>query len=128
MNKVTETILESLGYTVVHPANEFHQLELHGTRFKQTFANAESAWAFAEHDLTFRTHRVDPRVQVSGPDFQAEAQKLGFEVTVMPSAPKHGWKNRDLDVCSLRHDYPTAEDAWRAAALWARRFPSIWKE
>lgn len=129
MSKVPDTVLISLGYAVVHPDNEFHQLELHGVRFKQTFKNADEAWAFAEQDLTRRTHRVDPGFQIAGPDYRAEAMKLGFEVTgVRGTPPKYAWRNRDLDVASLRLDYPTETEAWRSAYMWARRFAILWKE
>lgn len=129
MSKVPDTVLLSLGYTVVHPDNEFHQLELHGVRFKKTFLDAEEAWEFASEDMARRTHRVDPGFQISGPDYEAEAKKLGFEVTCVPAQqPRHGWRNRDLDIASLRVDYPTAAEAWRAAFMWARRFAILWKE
>lgn len=128
MSNLPDTVLKSLGYAVVHPANEFHQLELHGARFKQTFENAQEAWAYAEADLSRRTHCIDPGVQVSGPDYQGEAKKLGFEVAGSTTAPKHSWLNRDLDIISLRHDYPTEAEAWRAAFMWARRFGVLWKE
>lgn len=129
MSKVPDTVLISLGYGVNPSRTEKGStLHLHGVEFKQTFEDADAAWAFAEEDLTRRTHRVDPVIQVTGPDFKAKAMKLGFEVTTMPGAPKHAWRHREVDVCSLRHDYPTEQEAWRAAYLWARRFAVLWKE
>lgn len=129
MSKVPDTVLLSLGYGVNPSRTEKGStLHLHGVEFKQTFEDADAAWAFAEVDLTRRTHRVDPGFQISGPDYRAEAMKLGFEVTVGPDLPKHGWRNRDLDVASLRHDYPTEAEAWRAAYMWARRFAVLWKD
>lgn len=128
MSNLPDTLLKSLGYAVVHPANEFHQLELHGARFKQTFKNAQEAWAYAEADLSRRTNCIDTGVQIR-PDYQGEAEKLGFEVTCVPAQqPRHGWRHREVDVCSLRQDYPTAAEAWRAAFMWARRFGVLWKE
>lgn len=129
MSKLPDTVLISLGYGV-NPSRceKGSRLHLHGVEFKQLFEDADAAWTFAEADLTRRTHRVDPGFQVSTPDYRADAMKLGFEVTAMHGAPKHGWRNRDLDITSLRHDYPTEAETWRAAYMWARRFAILWKE
>lgn len=128
MSDVNESLprstLVTLGYGVVQVASNLHYLNLGNVQFKVGFVSEDEAWNAAQADLQQRLRNpVDRR-----PDFQAEAQKLGFEVTAMAGSPKYGWQNRDLDVCSLRHDFPTAEEAWRAAARWARRFPQLWKE
>lgn len=128
MSNLPPSVLKSVGYEVAHPANEFAQLLLHGTQFKERFVTERDAWEYASKDLIERSARPDPVKMVSGPDYRAEAQKLGFEVTVSLNAPKHGWRNRDLDVCSLRLDYQTEADAWRAAYMWSKRFAVLWKE
>lgn len=120
--EVPRTVLVSIGYSVSHGKGADWRLSLQGVDFRRKFDCEKRAWEFAEENLRSRT-------QLKGhPDHAEEARLLGFEVTVMPAAPKHGWRHRDLGVCSLRHDYPTTEEAWRAAWLWSRRFPSIWSE
>lgn len=118
------SVLVTLGYGVVQAASNLYYLNLGDGQFKVGFVSEDEAWNAAQADLQQRLRNP----VVSRPDFQAEAQRLGFEVTAMPGSPKYGWQNRDLGVCSLRHDFPTAEEAWRVAARWARRFPQLWKE
>lgn len=128
MNSTTESlprsVLVDLGYGVVQMTSYLYYLSLGDVRFKVGFVSEGEAWNAARADLQQRLRNP----VVSGPDYRAEAVKLGFEVTVMPGAPKHGWRNRDLDVASLRLDYPNEAEAWRAAFMWARRFAILWKE
>lgn len=129
MSNLPPSVLKSVGYDVVHPANEFAQLSLRGKQFRDHFETDQDAWEFASKDLIERTGWHDATKMVTLPDYQGEAQKLGFEVMgVRGTPPKHGWRNRDLDVCSLRLDYPTETEAWRSAYMWARRFAILWKE
>lgn len=129
MNIVTEnlprSVLVDLGYRVVQMTSCHYYLSLGDVRFKVGFVSEGEAWNAARTDLQQRLRNP----VVSGPDYRAEAQKLGFEVMgVRGTPPKYGWRNRDLDVCSLRHDYQTETEAWRAAFMWARRFAVLWKE
>lgn len=128
MSNLPPSVLKSVGYDVVHPANEFAQLSLRGKQFRDHFETAQDAWEFASKDLIERTGWHDATKMVTLPDYQGEAQKLGFELTKMFDQPKHGWRHREVEVCSLRQDYPTAAEAWRAAFMWARRFGVLWKE
>lgn len=129
MSNVPRTVLMSLGYAVVHPVNEFWQVTLHGKRLNETFEDEQQAWEYAMADLSLRT-----TVDMSGANWAAkrcreEAIKRGFEVTCVPAqSPRYGWRNRDLEACSIRTDYASEDIAWRAAYLWAKRFNEIWKE
>lgn len=118
------SVLVDLGYRVVQMTSCHYYLSLGDVRFKVGFVSEGEAWNAARTDLQQRLRNP----VVSGPDYRDEAQKLGFEVTVSRDAPKHGWRNRDLDVCSLRLDYQTEADAWRAAYMWSKRFAVLWKE
>lgn len=125
---ITTSVLRQLGYsTQLHMAHqlEVHHLYLHGVRFKEYFTNGPDAWKYAEQDLLARTRVVDAEHQLPGPDYEAEAKRLGFVATVSADKPLFGWRHPDLEIVSQRADYATYGEAWKSAYTWAKRFPEL---